>query len=299
MPIQICETVKEALALIRASLPVSVRIRFDTVRINETIMADSTQIYQLIMNLCTNAADAMGNEGEIVIQLQKIRVDAHTVTKYSDLTEREYVCLTCKDTGHGMDPDIMDRVFEPYFTTKEHGKGTGMGLAQCYGIVKSHNGLIRVDSEVGKGALFEVLLPCYVGPIGTISDESREFSNGEGEQILFIDDEEDVSRIGGDMLERMGYRAAIETDPVKALNRFNEQPDAYDLAITDMTMPNISGIRVAEILKSIRPDIPIIISSGYSDIIERSDLSHMDHTIFLQKPYTMETLSKAIQEILK
>ncbi len=299
MPIDIRATVEEALMLLRASLPVSIKITKDIDRIKETVIADSTEIHQLVMNLFTNAADAMEDEtGEIIIQMKKIELSLDDLQKYPDLTQGCYVRLSVRDTGRGMDRATMERIFEPYFTTKRPGKGTGMGLAQCYGIVKGNKGAIQVDSEVGKGSAFEILLPCHGGAVSSPPGDRHQFSTGKGERVLFIDDEEGVAYVGGSMLERMGYNVVTETDPEKAFNLFKEEPKTFDLVITDMTMPGINGIQLIEKLRALRPDIPVIISSGHSDLISRADLKRMGHAAFLQKPYTMETLSKAIDEIL-
>lgn len=298
IPINIRVTVEEALALLRASLPMSIKISTDIAQINENVLADSTQVHQLIMNLCTNAAHAMNDEGEIRIQLKKMELGSNKVLKYPDLVEGKYICLSVTDTGRGMDRNTMGRIFEPYFTTKEPGKGTGMGLAQCYGIVKNHHGVISVDSEVGKGTVFDILLPCYTGVVTSIPEETRSLSKGTGERVLFVDDEEDVAQVGGEMLDRMGYLSVTETDPEKALNCFTEQPQGFDLVVTDMTMPGMSGLRLMEKIKAIRPDIPVIITSGYSDLIDEVDLRRMKPATFLKKPYTMDILSRTIHEIM-
>ncbi|MBN1850132.1 MAG: PAS domain S-box protein [Deltaproteobacteria bacterium] len=298
LPINIRSVVEEALGLLRVSLPASIQIE-TAIHTDETVLADSTQVHQLIMNLCANAAHAMNDEGKIRIELRKMELKADAVAKYPDMGEGDYICLRVKDTGRGMDHNTMERIFEPYFTTKALGKGTGMGLTQCYAIVKNHNGIIRVDSMVGKGAVFEILLPCYAGAAISESASPDKIFKGMGERILFVDDEDEVVNVGREMLDRLGYSPITKTDPEKALMLFQQDPGSFDLVITDLTMPGMSGVRLAEKIRTIRPEIPMIISSGFSDLINKLDLQQMKPAAFLRKPYTMAKLSKAIHKVMR
>ena len=299
IPVDVRAIVEEALTLLRASLPASIKINTDISPIPSSVMADPTQIHQLLMNLCTNAAHSMEDEGgEMGIHIKKIELSADDAEQYPDIMPGDCVQLSVSDTGHGMDPLVQERIFEPYFTTKDIGNGTGMGLAQCYGIVKSYNGAIRVVSEVGKGSTFEVLLPCSSQSV-TESPETTYTppSDGKG-RILLVDDEEDVAQVAGTLLKRLGYETVTELDPDKAFKRFEAQPEAFDLVITDMSMPRMNGVRLAEKLRAVRPDILIVLSSGYSEVSGVTDLKKSGQIEFLQKPYNMERLSGAVRNIM-
>jgi CheY-like chemotaxis protein len=238
------------------------------------ILADPTQIHQVLMNLCSNAVHAMqGKSGVLEVGLADVEVDAHMLAKHLDLQPGPYLKLVVSDTGQGMDQEMMKRIFDPFFTTKKPGEGTGMGLAVVHGIVKRHEGTIITDSEPGKGSTFK-------------------------ERILFIDDDEVQVRSGQHLLERLGYDVTTRTDSLEALETFRAQPDAFDLVITDQRMPVMTGIELAEKLMHIRPDIPIMLCTGFSEAVDGKEAKAMGIREFMMKPFSARQLAEAIRRIL-
>jgi CheY-like chemotaxis protein len=209
-----------------------------------------------------------------------------------------YLRLTVSDTGSGIAPDVQKRIFEPFFTTKEQGQGTGMGLSVVYGTVKGYNGMIEVESEVGKGSKFTVLLP--QSDASSIIEQEEEASSCSGnEHILFIDDEPAVVKMTKTMLERMGCRVTALTDCLEALKVFRENPDSFDLIITDQTMPDMTGIALAKKILAVRKDIPIIICTGYSDAVSPEKASEAGIRECMMKPVTKKEMAQAIRRSLE
>ncbi len=300
-PIQVHLIVNEVLKFLRSSLPSTIQIRQQIEIGNDTVAADPTRIHQILMNLCTNASHAMMEEGGILqVNLENMELDSDFTAQYPDMEHGSYLKLTVSDTGHGMSPDVLNRIFEPYFTTKEKGAGTGLGMAVVHGIVKSYNGCIKVDSEHGKGSTFQVYLPVIE------EEEEEEESEKEtnkplpigNECILFIDDEEDLVGLGKQILKKLGYDVIASTSSVEALELFRTKPDQFDLVITDMTMPNITGDRLAKELMKIRTGIPIILCTGYSDGISKHKAKQMGISAFIMKPLVMRTLSIIVRKVL-
>jgi len=281
---------KECIKLLRSSLPSTIEINLDIDEKTAPIEADPTQIHQVIINLCTNAAHAMETKGGIlgIILENAPGPDSHL---------HSYVSLTIKDTGTGIPPEIQDRIFEPYFTTKAVGQGTGIGLSVVHGIVKSHGGQIHLDSEPGKGTRIHLLIPaCEGGKVEEEADTSG-IVTGRG-IILLVDDEAAVVRMGTTMLERLGYRVAGMTSPVSALELFSENADMFDLIITDLTMPGLTGVDFAERVKRIRPDIPVILTTGYSSKVEADKIDNSRVDGVLEKPFERKKLSRYINTFL-
>jgi CheY-like chemotaxis protein len=265
------------------------------------VIADATQIHQIVINLCTNAAHAMEPEGgtltvaleEVDIQLQPSQQSAHP----SQLEAGKYVCLTVTDTGHGIPEHLMERIFDPYFTTKAKGVGTGLGLAVVRGIVQNHGGIIDVKSRPGHGTEFKVYLPRV---------EGREIPNGQqiqllslgNERIMLVDDEVGLAELGAKLLTALGYRAVSYTSPEKALAELRVHIDAYDLVITDMIMPVMSGEVLAREILALRPDLPIIVYTGFSNMISAERIRQLGVTAVLRKPVTIFSLSQAIRKAL-
>ncbi|MDL1957888.1 MAG: PAS domain S-box protein, partial [Deltaproteobacteria bacterium] len=267
-PVQIRHLVKEALKFLRSSLPATIEIREEIAGEIGNVNANPTQMHQVIMNLCTNASHAMQKKGGILeVGLRNVDFDSYTAARYLDIDPGKYLRLTVSDTGEGMTPDVKKRIFEPYFTTKEKGVGTGMGLSMVHGIVKNHEGTITVYSKPGKGSTFHVYIPLIQEEVKIPEIDKDAFIPTGTEHILFIDDEPVLVDLGKQMFERLGYEVTSRTSSVEALELFKAQPDRFDLVITDMTMPNMMGDKLARELMKIRPDIPIIICTGYSERI--------------------------------
>jgi PAS domain S-box-containing protein len=300
-PVQIAAIAKEVLKLLRSSLPTTIEIQPDITTLPQRclVLADPTQIHQVLMNLCTNAAHAMRAKGGILsVSMSEIEADAALLLQHPDLGPRSYVRLTVSDTGHGMDGVVMERIFEPYFTTKAPGEGTGLGLAVVQGIVRSHRGTITVDSKPGKGSIFHVLLPIFKQEIPPEAGEEETTPAGD-ERILFVDDEETLVELGREMLGSLGYRVTAITNSFEALETFRNEPEAFDLVITDMTMPKMTGAQLAKELLKIRPDIPIILGTGFSELIDEKMAKEVGIRELIMKPYAITNIAKTIRQVLE
>ncbi len=296
-PTNIVPIVKESLKLLRSSLPTSIEIFQNITKDVDTILADPTQINQVLINLCTNADHAMPDGGMLEVSLKNVELDEDTATQYPDLDPGRYVNLTVSDTGQGINPEFKDRIFDPYFTTKEVGKGTGMGLSVVHGIVKSHRGAISVDSEFGRGTAFSIFFPVVEEEAVIETDTIEELPTGS-ERILFVDDEESMVYIGRNRLERFGYKIEAKTSPVEALELFRNNADQFDLVITDMTMPQMTGVQLAQKLLEIRPDIPIIICTGFSAKVDGEKAKKIGIRQYIEKPLNRSDLAKLVRKVL-
>ena len=297
-PLSIGPLVKEALRMLRASLPTSIEIRQHIKCKSDFVLADPTQIHQVLMNLCANAAHAMREKGGVLrISLEDIDVDSDAAGKRQDLEPGPYVNLTVSDTGRGMTPGVQEKIFEPYFTTKKTGEGTGMGLAVVHDIVKSYQGAIEVHSEPGKGTTFRVFLPRIEGEVKPETMMPDVVPEGN-ERILFVDDEAALANLGKYMLERLGYQVESRTSSIEALEAFRAQPDRFDLVITDMTMPNMTGMELAKEIIGIRPTLPVVICTGYSDLISEDKAKAMDIREFIMKPVIKREIAHAVRRVL-
>jgi len=297
-PVEISPIIKEALKLLRASIPTTIDIK---VNINGTagmVNADPTQIHQVLMNLCTNAAHAMSDTGGVLdISLCPVFLDAREITSYPELQPGAYLQLTIRDSGAGIDPAIIDRIFEPFFTTKEVGQGTGMGLAVVHGIVKSHGGAITVNSKPGKGTTFQILLPKVEEKKEETKDEITTIPKGT-ECILYVDDEDALVDLGQEMLESLGYRVTAKNNSVEALEAFKTDPHGFDIVITDQTMPAMTGFDLTKQIMHIRPDIPVILCTGHSDQVTREMARDAGIREFVMKPMTIQTLAETVRSVL-
>jgi len=297
-PLKIQMVVREALKLIRSSLPSTIEINQNISNTCGLVMADATQIHQVAMNLLTNAFHAMEDQGG------KLDVTLKEIDLYMDdlkdpaMLPGSYVCLTVADTGAGIDKSIIDRIFEPYFSTKEKDKGTGLGLAMVHGIVKSYGGDLSVYSEPGKGSAFHVYLPVIQTQVETKETQVVSPVKGGKERILLVDDEEQIVRMSQQMLERLGYQVTARTSSIETLEAFRAAPDKFDLVITDTTMPNMTGIELARKLMEIRFDIPIIICTGFSEKISPDKAAAMGIRGYVMKPIVKSELAKKIREVL-
>ena len=296
-PLQMGFVLSEVFKLLRASLPSTVEVRLQT-NSEATVMGDVTQIHQLVMNLCSNAAGAMEQAGgTLTVALDDVRIDAPQPQGPSNLPVGSYVMLTVSDTGHGMSPDIMGRIFDPFYTTKEEGKGTGIGLSAVHGIVKSHNGDITVESKPGKGSTFCVYLPA-VESNRADKVEAQEAMPAQNETILLVDDERSIAEIGRQMLMRLGYQVLACTDSAEALEIFRSEHDKFDLVVCDMTMPNMTGEELAGKLRGIQPNIPIILCTGYHNRVSELSARDMGVNAFMHKPVSMNQIGGLIREVL-
>jgi PAS domain S-box-containing protein len=296
--ISLTPIVEEALKLLRASLPTTIEIRKNIGPSLDAIFADPTQMHQVMMNLCTNSAHAMGDTGGILnVELHNVDLSLKKAAQYPELNPGPYVKLSISDTGHGMDLETIDRIFDPYFTTKEQDKGTGMGLAVVHGIIKGHGGGIRVQSKRGKGTRFDIFFPVMDRQMESETAELKALPTGN-EHILFIDDEETLIDLAESMLKKLGYRVETRTRPDEALEIFGAAPHKFDLVISDMTMPGMTGDSLASELMKIRSDIPIIICTGYSEKIDELRAKGLGIKGLMMKPFTIRSLSKTVRDAL-
>jgi len=294
-PLEINLIVKEVLKLLRPSLPSNIEIRENIQYTSGKILADPTQVHQVLMNLCTNAFHAMKEHGGILeIILTDIHIDTDNIDLYKDLKQGHYIKLSVCDTGHGMTREILERIFDPYFTTKGQGEGTGLGLSVVHGIIKSYNGEIKVFSEPGKGSTFDVYLPEITAE--AVEEEILEPVQGGKEKILIVDDDEDLAIMLQSILNRQGYEVIVSTDGLEALNIFRANPD-IDLVITDQAMPNITGTQLAQEIYSISPSVPVILCTGFTEELNIEKVTYPGIKKFFIKPFTIRNIAEGIREV--
>ncbi len=297
-PVYVGQIVNEVLKMLRSTLPTTIEIRSQINVKAGLVMANPTQIHQVIMNLCTNAAHAMKEGGGTLdIRLDEIELHPNRLEQ-RELALGKYLQLTVKDSGHGMKPSIMERIFEPYFTTKKHGEGTGMGLSVAHGIIKSLAGDIVVQSEVSKGTTFDIFIPLLENATFPAAIP-QENTQGGTEHILYVDDEKDLAEMGKQMLEKMGYSVTVRTSSVEVLEAFRQDPFKYNLVITDQTMPNMTGTQLTRELLQIRPDIPVILCTGFSESVNKENFKALGIRSFVMKPIIKKDLAKIIREVLE
>lgn len=298
VPVQIHKIVTEALKLLRASIPTTIEIKQNIDFQCGNTLADPTQIHQVIMNLCTNAAHSMDTNGGVLeVGLGSANLSADDLVNEPKMKPGHYICLSVKDSGIGIDQKYIDRIFDPYFTTKEVGQGSGMGLSVVIGIVQSYDGKITVKSKLGEGATFNVyFLKIEAHPQEKIVT-AEHLSTGT-EKILVVDDEESIVDLTKRRIERLGYRVTTKTNSMEALELFHTQPDAFDLVITDQTMPELTGENLAKKLMEIRPNIPIILCTGYSSKMDAEKANSAGISAFIMKPVDKKDLAKTIRQVL-
>jgi len=296
-PLPINPIVKEALKLLRASLPSTIHID-QQITSEAMVMADPTQIHQIMMNLCTNASHAMEEKGgTLTVDLVETNLSADQARRIPDLMSGRYLKLGVRDTGQGMSEAVRQRIFDPFFTTKEHGKGTGMGLSVVHGIVKTHRGAISVESRPAEGSTFSIYLPIIEGEKIEKVHPLTPIPRGS-ENILFVDDEDFQVEIGEGVLQRLGYSVTTRTSSTAALETFRSHPEKYDLVITDMTMPQLTGDVLARKLLDIRPDLPIIICTGYSERLTEEHALSIGIRELVMKPVLIRDLAVKIRRAL-
>jgi signal transduction histidine kinase/ActR/RegA family two-component response regulator len=297
-PVEISPIVKEALKLLRASLPSTIEIRRNIRDDLGMVMADPIQIHQVLMNLCTNAEHAMREKGGVLdVGLEEIQLDSNDISRHLDLDAGLYLKLTVSDTGHGMTQDVLERIFDPFFTTKELGEGTGMGLAVVHGIVKSHGGAITVKSKQGRGTTFEVFFPKATGESMSAVEGFALIPAGI-ERILLIDDEEAPANMGMQKLEQLGYKVTCKTSGREALDDFRAQPERFDLIMTDQSMPYMEGTELAREFKHIRPDVPVILCIESDEQITRDEAKVFGIEDVIQKHAAIRDLARSVWKVL-
>ena len=298
-PIQINPLVKDALKMLRAIIPTTIEIEENICSDQLVIVADPTQIHQVIVNLATNAKHAMEETGGVLaVDVEAVSIDENTETKCIDLTPGNYVRITVSDTGTGIAGEHIDKIFEPYFTTKEKGKGTGLGLSVVHGIIKNHKGDITVNSEPGNGTTFYVYLPLAKQQSAELPSPTAGPLPTGTEHILILDDEPSIVKMLKQSLVRLGYTATIFTSSMEALEVFQASPDKFDLVITDMTMPNMTGDKLASEIKKIAPDMPVILCTGFSEKINIQPGPDLQINDFLMKPVNKAKLAKTVRQVL-
>ncbi len=296
-PVALDALVKEAIEMLRASLPATVEIKSD-LEPECCLLADPVQIHQLLMNLCTNAAHAMEPSGGVLsIGLNKAAVDEKEAAGCYGLTPGTYIQITVADTGTGISPDVIDRIFDPFFTTKEVGAGSGLGLSMAHGIVKTHNGIITVDSTPGSGTCFYIYFPYQ--PCEVPGEITAAYPLPAGtERILLVDDEQFLTDVGQHILHSLGYRVTPYNDSTQALECFRKNPRHFDIIVTDLTMPRLTGFDLAAQAHAIRPEIPIILCTGYSQSITPDELRRRGISKLVIKPFTLSVIASALRSVL-
>ncbi|MCK4986170.1 MAG: response regulator [Desulfobacterales bacterium] len=297
-PLKMQKLVKEALKLLRPSIPSTIEIRQRIDASCAKIQGDATQIHQVIVNLCTNAWQAMEEKGGILtIKLKQVIVNASTAKLYPNLNEADYACLSVIDTGCGMDEETLDRIFEPFFTTKALNKGTGLGLSVVHGIIRSHQGDILVYSEPGKGTEFNVYLPTVTAEAETVEAKSNVIEEGS-EYIMIVDDEPAIAKMVKEMLENFGYKAEVYYSGLAAIKVFKQKPDKYDLLISDLTMPQMTGLDLADQLHKADPELPILIMTGFSDKLNSATQKKYGIKQVIGKPIVVKDLAETVRKVL-
>ena len=298
-PVYVDQVVAEVLQLMRAAIPATIDIRQQIDCTEAAVFADQTQIHQIIMNLCTNAHHAMRKQGGILTVTVDCRLASQLGFDNASVEpDGEYICVSVHDTGTGMDDQTLRRAFEPYFTTKIKGEGTGLGLAVVHGLVQNWEGAIQVDSVPGRGTTVRIALPRAHGVMSAKQGGAPVVVPGNG-RILLVDDEEALVLVGQKMLAHAGYEVVAHTCPQKALERFKASPELFELVITDMTMPRMTGDQLKTAIHKLRPDVPVILCTGNREMMEASTTREAGFAAVLMKPLCMDTLLQTVASTLK
>ncbi len=298
-PIDIAPVIKESLKLLQASLPAGITIRRYIGSDLAYVLADPVQIHQIMMNLGTNAAHAMENQesGILEVTLEETELNSETAARFMDLSPGNFLKLTVADSGCGMTSEVVANIFDPYFTTKPKDKGTGLGLAVVHGIVKSCRGMVTVSSRPGEGAVFEIYLPAVAPQKRGRQPSLSELPHGR-ESVLFVDDEPALATIGAHRLERLGYRVTVRSSPLEALELVRAAPQRFDLVITDLGMPHMRGTRLAAAIGELRPDLPVILCTGFSEKLSAEKAQQMGLAALLMKPVGQHELAVTVRRVL-
>ncbi len=298
VPLQVAPLIKEALKMLRSSLPATIEIKQRISNRTDNVMADPTQIHQIVMNLCTNAAQSMEETGgRMTVGLEQVQLTTADHHRYPDLNPGDYIRLTVQDIGHGIAPEIKEMIFNPYFTTKDRGKGTGLGLSVVHGIVQSYGGRIYVHSKPGSGTTFDVFLPAIRDQAILERQENNGLPTGN-ETILLVDDEPILVEVGQQILQRLGYNVLVCIDSLEALKLFNQAPAEIDLVISDMTMPKMTGDKLAAHLLKVRPDLPVILCTGFSSKFTEKEAAEIGVKALAYKPLVATELAALVRKVL-
>ncbi len=298
-PLQIHLSLKEQMKFLRSIIPANIEIHTHIDEHAGTVIADAAQMQQIGMNLCTNAVHAMeANGGRLEIALSAVSLDEESARSFQHVAPGRYVRLTVSDTGPGIAPEISDRIFDPFFTTKPTGKGTGLGLSVVDGIVREHGGAIAVESTPGRGASFTVLLPAVEAREAAPPEPAKNSIPGGTERILLVDDEESIAVTMNIMLSRLGYAVTVRSSSSEALETFKENPHGFDLVITDLTMPEMTGDELAAEALAVRPDIPVILMTGYNDLIGSDRIKMQGITDVMPKPCKKAEVAQTVRRVL-
>jgi PAS domain S-box-containing protein len=297
-PVRVNGIVREALNMLRATLPTTIELKMRLAEDQDTILAEPTQMHQVIINLCANAAHAMRDQGGVLdISVRPVNLDAKAAAQFHGLFPGPHLRITVKDSGHGMDRDTMEKIFDPFFTTKKLEEGTGMGLAVVHGIIKAHGGAITVQSQEGRGSEFQIYLPRVEAAELPGGPEAPAVENGQ-ERLLFVDDEEWLVDMWKEILESLGYRMTVTTKPLAALQMFKENPQNFDLVITDQTMPQMTGLELAQEMVTLRPGLPVILVTGFSQVVTPEKAKAVGVREYIMKPLSISELTRAISRSL-
>ena len=297
-PLQVSLVVKGALKMLRAALPTTIEIRQNIKNGTGKVMADPTQIHQMLMNLCINAARSIHEKGGILeVNVSEIELASHFTDQHKGLKPGRYLKLTVSDTGNGIPSSTIQKIFNPDFTSKEGEKGPGQGLTVVHGIIKNHGGTLTVNSKRNRGTTFNIFLPGIVEDGSQDIDLATSLPRGN-ERVLFVDDEQVLADLGEQMLKPLGYTVTTETNSIDALEIFRAQPQSFDLVVTDMTMPHMTGLDLAGKLLQIRADIPIILCTGFSQQVAEKKAKHLGVKAFIMKPLIMRALAATIRKVL-
>jgi len=298
-PIAAWRAVDEALTLLRATIPAMIEFDIDLSHEARTILADPTQIHQVVMNLCTNAWHAMkGGTGRLTVTLANAEVDEALAARIQGVKPGTYVRLSVADTGSGMDETTLERIFEPFFTTKAPGEGTGLGLSVVHGIMQTHDGGITVESKPGAGTRFDLYFPAIENAAMETKAPVENIVRGQGERILYIDDEETLAVLSQQTLQWLGYTVQAETSPLRALDAIRQAGNAIDLVITDLAMPGLSGLELAAEIRRLRPGLPIILTTGYAPNLSGKNIGELGIAELVVKPPTAQRLAEAVHRVL-
>ncbi|MGC4092774.1 MAG: PAS domain S-box protein [Polyangiaceae bacterium] len=298
-PLRADSAVREALKLLRSTLPATLQIDARLQAHTPVVLADPTQIHQIVTNLGTNAAQAMrAGGGTLTVELETVEIDEEKAKLVADLQARRYACIRVRDTGEGMRPEVVKRIFEPFFTTKPQGEGTGLGLAVVHGIVREHEGAIWVDSVPGQGTTISVYLPEHELPLSDEGEAALAPRLAQGQRVLFIDDEVVLCRSVSALLGRLGYRVTACSEPVQALELFRRAPSDFDVVLTDLTMPGLTGVDVAREILRLAPETPVLLMSGFNSGLTLEAVQAMGVVDLIAKPLGAAQLSKALSEAM-
>lgn len=297
-PVNIDYIIQETISLLHSTLPPNIQLEFTSSEDNLMVLADPTQMHQVMMNLCVNATQAMEKmSGVIKLSSEKVTLNNDSSAEFRDMSQGDYIKVTVNDSGSGISEDIIERIFEPYFTTRETGKGSGMGLAVVHGIIENHGGAITVKSEPGKGSCFTFVIPVFKNAVSILQPTLKITPSG-AETVLFVDDEIDIVKITQCVLEEQGFKVIATTNPQEALDIFKSRPEQFDIVVTDMAMPYMTGDILFSNIKKIRPEIPVVLCTGHSSQIDEQKAIDMGLSAYILKPLSRGEFIETIRNIL-